>query len=74
MAYDIFYDIIMVKESLKPDPLAGPNSKQLMELLTRILASCVIPVPDKRPSASYLVGAFGQIRFGIPNTEKIDYN
>jgi hypothetical protein len=52
VAYDVYYDCILSRQTLRTDPVAGPISKLLMQSIGQLIVACLSPLPQQRPTAS----------------------
>lgn len=60
-AYDVYYDIVLAKQGVTLDPMAGSLTKAALESLLSVMFSCINPSVKHRPSALTVVEILGQL-------------
>jgi Ran GTPase-activating protein (RanGAP) involved in mRNA processing and transport len=62
LSRDVYYDCVLPQHALTPDRWAGPVANEDMQVFSRIVGSCLSPLPNKRPTAEMLAHALEQIK------------
>ena len=55
LAYDVYYDCVVVRKPLKSDALVGNLSHHLIQTLWQVTFACLSPTPEQRPTAATVV-------------------